>query len=72
MYVIKIGDMWLKQLPDQVTGEAIVSPDWTQARSFDAWTIATGFATAVGGRVMSVDRPSREVASSVKFANGHQ
>lgn len=51
-----------------------VSEEWfaTKARSFDAWTIATGFATAVGGRVMSVDRPSREVASSVKFANGHQ
>lgn len=58
MYVIKVGSIWLKQFSDQVTGEAVFCSDWTHSRSFNSWETAATFATAVGGKVMLVDKPT--------------
>lgn len=32
--------------------------DWTHSRSFNSWETAATFATAVGGKVMLVDKPT--------------
>lgn len=69
MYVIKVGNMWLKETPYPIIGDVKLCKQWTNSQIFSSWTTAESNARFVGGNVMLITEPTEEVTADVKLSD---